>query len=100
MIIKSKNVRDLTKCFSQMRLIEMAGIVVEIGVANVFFVFCSPRRILASLLSTHGCPLLQERQLLPKSISVDLTTKTKLHVEPSTFGVLLENVLPHQAYAT
>lgn len=58
-IVKSKNVGNLSKRFSQVRLVEVAGVVVEVGVADIFFVLCSPWSVLSSLFSTSRGPLLQ-----------------------------------------
>ena len=92
--------RDLCECFPQIWLIEVAGVIVEVGVADFLLMLRCPWGIFAGFLAACCCPLLQQRDLFPESISVDLTTKSQLYVEAATFGILLENVFPHKSHST
>jgi hypothetical protein len=97
MIINLQDVRDLRKRFPQVWLIKVAGIVVEVGMRNVFLVAGCPLDILLVLAAAHGKPLLEKRHFFPESITVNLVSQAQLDVEATAFDVLLEDILPHES---
>ena len=100
MIIDLQYVRDLSECLSQIRLVKMAGVIMEICVGNILFVPGGPRCTLAIILTTHCQPLLQKRNFLPQSVSVYLITKSKLNVKSTALDVLLQDIFPHESDAS
>lgn len=82
--------------FSQIRLVKVASVVMEIRMGGILFVPCSPWLILAVLLSAHGKPLLQKWYLSPQPIRIYLIAKTQLNVEATTLYMLSHDVFPHE----
>ena len=82
-----------------MGLIEMARVVMEIGVRDILLMARSPRGILAIILATSRSPLFEKWNLFPHSISVDLPAETQLNVEAVAIDMLLQYVPPHEADA-
>ena len=99
MVVDGQNVRDLRKSLAQIRLIEMAGVEVEVGVRHILLVRGGPSLVPPVLLAADGEPLLQHGDLLPDAVGVDLVAEAQLRVKPATLGVLGHDVFPHKSDA-
>ena len=53
-IVDRQNMGYLCECLSQMRLVEMTGVIMKISMRHIFLVSCRPHSILPGLFSTHG----------------------------------------------
>jgi hypothetical protein len=100
MVVNLKDVWNLSKGFPKVGLVKVACVVMEIGMIDVLIVFCGPWCIFPVVFPTHCEPLLQERNLFPKAISIDLISKAELAMESTTLYVFLHHVFPHEAYSS
>lgn len=96
MIINCHDMRNLSKGFSQVWLVKMAGVVMKICVGNILLVSSCPNGVLSVFFPAHCKPLFQGRYFLPYPIGIDLASKPKLTMKASTFVMLLHNVFPHK----
>ena len=97
MVVERQDVRDLRERLPQVRLVEMARVVMKVGVRDVLLVARGPRSVLTVLLAARSGPLLQQWDLFPHPVRVDLPSETQLSVEAVAIYVLLQYVLPHEA---
>lgn len=74
MIVKRQDVRNLCKSLSEKVLVEMAGVVVKIGMCHILLVVGSPLLVLSIFLALRVCPLVKRWYILPKPVGVDLVT--------------------------
>jgi hypothetical protein len=63
-VVELEHIRDLRKGFAQMWLVPVTGVVVEVGMGNIFIMSCSPLGILSIFLSTNLQPFLLSSQRL------------------------------------
>lgn len=94
-VVETADLRDLREGFADAGLVEVRGVVVEEGVADVFVEFGAPGSVFAVLLAARLRPLLEGGDIFPQPISIDLSAQPDLGVKPSTLRVLEQNIFPH-----
>jgi len=96
MIVERQDVRYRSKCFSEMWLIKMTCVVVEVSMSDLFLGLGRPWRVPPVVFATQSRPMPQGRYILPQSIGHDLIASSDLDVKTSHFLVLLQHIFPHR----